>query len=336
MQDMQHIFSPGSHNSWIPDFLKTPSSTTLGSGGNGIIFSYTVANTDFAVKETKYRRSEIQLWRQFDHPNVTPLLAVVSLNSGRCLQFMPRMTCNLRHEMHKVVCLKSLLQDKGNEFWEATVLPNLIHILRSTLNGLVHLHDHHVQHCDMKPHNILIHYECKHDHALDSVFCCNDKTRCAVKICDFDSVKEFSSIYYKADRIKAKTEMECSKVLGTKGYRAPEKFLKPDVEQNPTALGADTEGPWCDIWSFGSCILFICQGTDHKKNADMFMKEKNMSKKEKICDTDECVEPLVRVAELCTERSPLHDVCIFAAKCVQPQPTQRPTAQDLLKDFFLS
>ena len=48
---MQHIFSPGSHNSWIPDFLKTPSSTTLGSGGNGIIFSYTVANTDFAVKE---------------------------------------------------------------------------------------------------------------------------------------------------------------------------------------------------------------------------------------------------------------------------------------------
>lgn len=28
----------------------------------------------------------------------------------------------------------------------------------------------------------------------------------------------------------------------------------------------------------------------------MFMKEKNMSKKEKICDTDECVEPLVRVS----------------------------------------
>lgn len=50
---MQHIFSPGSHNSWIPDFLKvpTPSQTLLGRGGNGITFAYTVSDTDFAVKE---------------------------------------------------------------------------------------------------------------------------------------------------------------------------------------------------------------------------------------------------------------------------------------------
>ena len=53
--------------------------------------------------------------------------------------------------MQKVTSLKSLLQAKGEEFWKTTVSPNLKHILRSTLNGLAHLHDHHhVQHCDMK------------------------------------------------------------------------------------------------------------------------------------------------------------------------------------------
>ena len=64
------------------------------------------------------------------------------------------------------------------------------------------------------------------------MFCCDGQTRCTVKICDFDSVKEFSSIYYKADKIKDKTETECSKVLGTKGYRAPEvsRYRLPHID----------------------------------------------------------------------------------------------------------
>ena len=71
-------------------------------------------------------------------------------------------------------------------------------------------------------HNILIQYQCSHNHATDSVFCCTEEKRCSVKICDFDSVKGFRSSCYKADKTTPKTEKEIDKVLGTKGYRAPE------------------------------------------------------------------------------------------------------------------
>ena len=58
---------------------------------------------------------------------------------------------NLREEVGKIISLKSLLSKHNEEFWRVAVYPKLKHILRSTLSGLVHLHnDHRVQHCDLK------------------------------------------------------------------------------------------------------------------------------------------------------------------------------------------
>ena len=56
--------------------------------------------------QTLYRASELSEWRRFDHPNITALLMVTSLEleNHHCCQFMTLMEGNVLLTLHVHLC----------------------------------------------------------------------------------------------------------------------------------------------------------------------------------------------------------------------------------------
>lgn len=287
----------------------------LGKGGNGVVYKASYKGRVFAVKETKYRPSEIQKWKMMCHPNLLPLLALQyhfhqvgpveeCAVEASCWAFMPIMDVDLRSILSDleplVVRMGSATPSKA-----ATMMANAKHILREILKGLQALHDLGLVHSDMKEHNILIsvHRDCQ-----DVFACaCPRERKCEVVIADFDSIAEEGAKH-------------CSRhVLGTYGYHAPEAYTSATVSSS------------LDVWGFGviATKVFLGRNLDEQKRdaATLSFEQQNAA---------EVLVPQLLLKDLLSHGSgDLHEAAMFVRECLEVDGNKRKTASALLNLPFM-
>eukprot|EP01006_Ploeotia_vitrea_P032150 TRINITY_DN64419_c0_g1_i3.p1 TRINITY_DN64419_c0_g1~~TRINITY_DN64419_c0_g1_i3.p1 ORF type:complete len:684 (-),score=50.74 TRINITY_DN64419_c0_g1_i3:60-2111(-) len=189
-------------------------------------------------------------------------------------------------------------------------LPTVIEYSKAILNGLYTLHGVGLIHRDLKPDNIL----------LDSVGTC--------KIGDLGSAKDLEKSLSKS----------FGAVVGTLRYTPPEVLLSGS---NNSKSG--------DIWSYGLCVLYMLSGRHPWHGADTVIEilsrldgvevyplmdfppndEELPSDSEAMSSgTDDC-------SKLAQHHHAWTVARAFVSDCVQVDPSQRPSAEELLQHPFL-
>ncbi|XP_064645470.1 uncharacterized protein LOC135498885 [Lineus longissimus] len=203
----------------------------LGRGGFGTVHLYqqTITDEQIAVKEIKFQPNattkedeaflvEVKIMRElsrFNHPNIIRyFFEHIDVDSGKFYIGMEYMTGG------------SLAgKIKGNP------LPkdNLRNYTHQILCGVKFLHEKHIAHRDIKPHNIL----------LGS----NDR----IKLMDFGIAKELSTSLLSHGATTAGA--------GTHNYLSPEAATGYRIDENTKGYGLKT-----DIWSTGCVVLEMTTG----------------------------------------------------------------------------
>uniref|UniRef100_A0A8I6YNR1 non-specific serine/threonine protein kinase n=1 Tax=Hordeum vulgare subsp. vulgare TaxID=112509 RepID=A0A8I6YNR1_HORVV len=113
-------------------------------------------------------------------------------------------------------------------------------------------------------------------------------------------------------KILSADDSNCTRLAGTKGYLAPELAYSTRVREK------------CDIYSFGVLTLELFMG-HHPGDFLSSMADKTTSLKD-LLDI-RIPLPAAEVA------SKLFKVIVFAAQCIEPNPSRRPTMQQAIKVF---
>uniref|UniRef100_A0A453JTM8 non-specific serine/threonine protein kinase n=2 Tax=Aegilops tauschii TaxID=37682 RepID=A0A453JTM8_AEGTS len=113
-------------------------------------------------------------------------------------------------------------------------------------------------------------------------------------------------------KILSADDSNCTRLAGTKGYLAPELAYSTRVTEK------------CDVYSFGVLTLELFMG-HHPGDFLSSMAEKSTSLKD-LLDI-RIPLPAAEVA------SKVFKVITFAARCIEPNPSRRPTMQQAIKVF---
>ncbi len=310
--------------------------SSIGRGGNAIVFSLFYEGKEFAVKKTVYRSKEISVHSKLEHINIVNLEAVligekheIRKDKRYIYCFMPKMDINFRNVLSTGDhgCLKHIkmqLVEKRKQ-WE-TVLDNTKHVLKSVLNALDYMHSQGLVHRDIKASNILLKKICQ---CNDLLYCsCNSQNKPLVQIGDFDSsatVPGYNLQVEDHQMIRYASVLP----LGTMGYRAPEVSMHlvlsgPYEELYTTKV---------DIWSYGCLLLTIFIGKSgplkQRGEASLLLSTQDAPYSEEL------YLKIIKLNEINKYYVNTPGVFDLVQKCLQVQPHCRPTAKELLKlDFF--
>lgn len=283
--------------------------STLGEGGNGTVCKVMEKGRIFAVKKCQYIPLEVNIWKEFLHPNLMPLLGVklffepkaargVTIN---CLQYMPVFDTDLKAVFQKSGPISVLLKTCSCEK-RKVVLGNCKHILRGILKGLQALHTKGIVHRDIKEHNVMLSLNCL---CKDVFLCrCQQTAKCDVVLGDFDSLVNIT----RTTAVK--------NVAGTHGYRPPEVYKK-------------TVGPACDVYGFGVIALKMFGGRNiDKEKKDVALLCGDVSGPHESMISQLMVKNLSVVEGM-------QEVVQFIHQCVSPNSENRKSVSELLTHHFL-
>lgn len=315
-------------------YVRRTPNKMIGHGGNGEVFELFLRGEIYALKMTRYRKSELNVWSKLVHPNILPLLGVMMGDQLLdCYQFMPLMTGNLGSMMSGHGDLYHQL--KTNQKQWGMILCNTMFILTEILKGLVYLDQSNIQHSDLKADNILVKKSCL---CYDLLHCgCPIADKFSIQISDFDSVKQTTS-KRQADQFGKYVKDGMRHPKGTPAYRAPEQFtVCPKLNQFKKVLQDgkeyhDMEGPWCDMWSLGVIILKMTMG--YQDNT--YIEQANIISHHDAKKMDPHIEAtaaslrLNHLYELLLDHSELSPLARMVSKCLKVNCAERSTASGML------
>lgn len=186
----------------------------------------------YNIDDTKRLIREIYLLRQFNHPNICPLLDIVVPPPGKDFDQISIVLEYRETDLQKIIHSRQQLT-AGHPAYFITQI----------LNAVSYLNKVNVMHRDIKPGNILVNSDC------------------SIQVCDFNLSRQTQS------PLDAKAESEIESIIVdpdkpgkisdftryvvTRWYRAPEIIL---TRYYPSR-GVDEYGPSSDIWSIGIVLL---------------------------------------------------------------------------------
>jgi len=101
---------------------------------------------------------------------------------------------------------------------------------------------------------------------------CPVEGKCRVQLADFDSAvqRDNAGAQDRANHPEVvcveKSPKEMARIMGTPGNRAPEQFQCPPPVVAAHISCLKSEGPWCDIWSFGMLVLRMFLGPNRPED----------------------------------------------------------------------
>ncbi|EFJ40487.1 hypothetical protein VOLCADRAFT_31877, partial [Volvox carteri f. nagariensis] len=239
---------------------------------------------------------EVQVLQMLKHPAIIPLIEAFKSKSGRVYMVFPFVESNAYQWFQ--------------EFPEGIPMPWLKLVVWQLLHALAYLHQRKVVHRDIKPGNILL------------------SEGGGVKLCDFG--------FARTTHCGPRDAEDLTSYVVTRWYRAPE------------VLVGDRYGPACDIWSLGCTVAELATARP------LFQ---GNSSAEQLWRIMRCFGPLTASQASCMSSNPLYtrvrvttrgrtlrerllgcdpDLFCLVESCLQLDPSDRPTARELLQSPYFS
>ncbi|KAK7270555.1 hypothetical protein RIF29_23780 [Crotalaria pallida] len=195
-----------------------------------------------------------------------------------------------------------------------------LYIAKDVACALLELHSKHIIHRDIKSENILFDLDRKRDNGIPTV-----------KLCDFDSAVPLRSHLHACCIAHVGTPPPCA-CVGTPRWMAPE-VMRTMHEQSTYGLEAD-------IWSFGCLLLEMLtlqipysgvSDSDLHDSLQIGKRPRLTDELEALCSINEptMIQSGEEVEKTDAEVDMLKFLVDLFHKCVEEEPTERPTAQEI-------